>query len=157
MDHQADVGGKPELNALGKMVARVAEYGQNASHNLSDSFSSMTVQSWIRLVVIVGGYMLLRPYVMKLAGKSAVKRMEDEDAKTRGKTSADPELTPNEFRGIKEKLNEADAEDGDGTGTDWGQKARARQRQMLKQLLEEEERRRAAENEDADIQEFLED
>lgn len=156
MDHQAE-GGKPELNALGKMAARFAEYGQNVSNNLSDSFSSMTVQSWIRLVVIVGGYMLLRPYVMKWAGKGAVRRMEDEDAKTRGKSITDPELTPNEFRGIKEKLYEADVDEGDGTGADWGQKARTRQRQMLKQLLEEEERRRAAENEDADIQEFLED
>ncbi|PFH62091.1 hypothetical protein XA68_15182 [Ophiocordyceps unilateralis] len=150
-DHQ-----QPELNALGKLVARLFEYGHNASNNLQDSFSKLSLQSWIRLTVIVGGYMLLRPYIMKLATKTAVRKMEEEDAKSRSEAPAEPQLTPNEFRGIKEKLYEAQ-DDGDGTGADWGSRARARQRQMLKDLLEEEERRRAAENEDADIQEFLED
>ncbi|KAL3957705.1 hypothetical protein ACCO45_008283 [Purpureocillium lilacinum] len=140
MSQQTD-SGKPELNALGKLVARFAEYGHNATNNLSSSFSSMTTQGWIRLIVIVGGYMLLRPHLMKFATKGAVKKMEEEDAKSREKDAAQAEISPNEFRGIKEKL----------------MKARVRQRQMLKDLLEEEERRRAAENEDADIQEFLED
>lgn len=153
MDNQQQ---QPELNALGKLVARVVEYGHNASNNLQDSFSNLSLQSWIRLIVIVGGYMLLRPYVMKLATKTAVRKLEEEDAKSRSAVKAEPQLTPNEFRGIKEKLYEM-PDEGDGTGADWGSKARTRQRQMLKDLLDEEERRRAAENEDADIQEFLED
>ncbi|POR37024.1 PGA2-like protein [Tolypocladium paradoxum] len=153
--HQPEAN-KPELDVLGKLASRFAEYGHNASNNLSDAFTNMTLQSWIRLVVIVGGYMLLRPYIMKLGSKNFVNRMEEEDAKSKAKDKIDPDMTPNEFRGIKEKLYQAEAE-SDGTGADWGQKARARQRQMLKDLLEEEERRRAAENEDADIQEFLED
>ncbi|KAJ6438557.1 protein trafficking PGA2 domain-containing protein [Purpureocillium lavendulum] len=158
MSQQADAG-KPELNALGKLAARFAEYGHNATNNLSSSFTSMTTQSWIRLIVIVGGYMLLRPHLMKFVTKGAVKKMEEDDAKAREQDAAQAEMTPNEFRGIKEKLMfQAEQDDeGDGTGADWGQKARVRQRQMLKDLLEEEERRRAAENEDADIQEFLED
>ena len=157
MSQQTDAG-KPELNALGKLVARFAEYGHNATNNLSSSFSSMTTQGWIRLIVIVGGYMLLRPHLMKFATKGAVKKMEEEDAKSREQDDAQAEISPNEFRGIKEKLMvHAEEDEGDGTGADWGQKARVRQRQMLKDLLEEEERRRAAENEDADIQEFLED
>ncbi|KAM4056139.1 protein trafficking PGA2 domain-containing protein [Hirsutella rhossiliensis] len=137
------------------MVARLAEYGHNATDNINDAFTNMTLQSWIRLTVIVGGYMLLRPYIMKLSTKFAVKKLE-EDAKSQSKEKADPTMTPNEFRGIKEKLYEAQDE-VDGSGADWGSNARLRQRQMLKDLLEEEERRRAAENEDADIQEFLED
>ncbi|UNI18982.1 hypothetical protein JDV02_005208 [Purpureocillium takamizusanense] len=149
---------KPELNALGKLAVRVAEYGQNATNNISNSFSSLTTQGWIRLIVIVGGYMLLRPHLMKFVTKGAVKKMEEDDARSREKDAAEAEITPNEFRGIKEKLMvQAEEDEGDGTGADWGQKARVRQRQMLKDLLEEEERRRAAENEDADIQEFLED
>ncbi|PHH82062.1 hypothetical protein CDD82_7143 [Ophiocordyceps australis] len=139
-----------QLNALGRLAARLAEYGHNATSNLHDSFSSMSLQSWIRLTVIVGGYLLLRPYVMKWSSKSVVERMEEDDAKAR------VEITPNELRGIKEQLYAAE-DQGDGTSTDWGQKARLRQRQVLKDLLEEEERRRAAEHEDADIQEYLED
>ncbi|PHH91225.1 hypothetical protein CDD83_1275 [Cordyceps sp. RAO-2017] len=144
---------EPELNALGMLVARLAEYGHNASHNIQDGFAKMTVRSWLRIVMIIGGYMLLRPYLLKFATKKAVQQLEKEDAKSRG----NDKMTPNEFRGIKEKLYEAPDDEGDGTSADWGSKARMRQRQMLKNLLEEEERRRAAENEDADIQEFLED
>lgn len=152
---------RPELNLLGQFVARLAEYGSNATHNISEGFSNMTAQGWIRVVVIAGGYMLLRPYLQQVVTKGAVKKMESDDRKARGETDGSlphPELTPNEYRGIKEKLyadNEDDA--ADGTGSDWGQKARVRQRQMLRELLEEDERRRAAQDEDADIQEFLED
>ncbi|PHH64971.1 hypothetical protein CDD81_3608 [Ophiocordyceps australis] len=146
---------QPQLNVLGRLAARVAEYGHNATNNLHDSFSNMSLQSWIRLTVIVGGYLLLRPYVMKWSSKSAVERMEEDDAKARSK-SANVEVTPNELRGIKEQIYAAE-DQGDGTSTDWGQKARLRQRQVLKDLLEEEERRRAAEHEDADIQQYLED
>ncbi|PNY26553.1 PGA2-like protein [Tolypocladium capitatum] len=153
--HQSEAN-QPGLDVLGKLAGRFAEYGHNARNNLSNTFTDMSPQSWIRLIVIVGGYMLLRPYIMKLGSKNAVKMMEEEDAKSKAKDKIDPDMTPNEFRGIKEKLYQAEDE-GDGTGADWGQKARARQRQMLKDLLEAEERRRAAENEDADIQEFLED
>ena len=149
---------QPGLNVLSNLAGRLTEYGHNASNNLSNAFTDMSLQSWIRLVVIVGGYMLLRPYVMKMGSKFAVKKLEEEDAKSKADDKIDPDMTPNEFRGIKEKLEHAENEDrGDGTGSDWGQKARARQRQMLKDLLEEEERRRAAEHEDADIQEYLED
>ncbi|EQK98913.1 hypothetical protein G6O67_003747 [Ophiocordyceps sinensis] len=147
---------QPELNTLGKMVARLVRYGHNATNNINTTFTNMTPQSWIRLIVIVGGYMLLRPYVMKMSTKFAVKKLEEEEAKSQGKEKAQAAITPNEFRGIKEKLDEV-PDEGDGSGADWGTKARLRQRQMLKDLLEEEERRRAADNEDADIQEFLED
>lgn len=149
--------GQPELNALGKVVAQLSEYGHNASNNFNDALSNMTLQSWIRLTVIIGGYMLLRPYVLKLSTKVAVRKLEEEDAKSKGEEKAKPVLTPNEFRGIKEKLYEADDGEAGSSGADWGNNARLKQRQMLKDLLEEEQRRRAADNEDADIQEFLED
>lgn len=113
--HQSGAG-QPQLNALGKLAARVVEFGHNATNNLHEGFSNMSLQSWIRLTVIVGGYLLLRPYLMKFATKSAVKRMED-DAKSR----VEADITPNELRGIKEKLYQADAEGG-GSGADWGQK-----------------------------------
>lgn len=147
---------KPVLSPLSNIGARLFEYGHNASNNIQNSFANMTLQSWVRLIAIVGGYMLLRPYIMRWAGKSTVARMEQDDVNSRSKDEAiSAATTPNEFRGIKEKLYEADDDEGDGTGADWGQRARLRQREMLKTLLEEEERRREAEAEDADIQEFL--
>lgn len=163
MDHQAqpvDAQPPPALNLLGQIIARLSQYGQNATNNISAGFESMTPQSWIRIIVIAGGYMLLRPYLLKTVTKGAVEQMDRDDKKARGEEDklAHPELTPNEYRGIKEKLYADDDNEGaDGTSTDWGQKSRVRQRQMLRQLLEEDERRRAAQDEDADIQEFLED
>ncbi|KAG6041231.1 hypothetical protein E4U41_005514 [Claviceps citrina] len=152
----------PQLSMLEQLAARLAEYGSNAKHNISEGFSNMTTQGWIRVVIIAGGYMLLRPYLQQLVTKGALRKMEADDRKARAEDDGElphPELTPNEYRGVRDKLyaHEADNDGADGTGSDWGQKARARQRQMLRELLEDDERRRAAQDEDADIQEFLED
>ncbi|KAM5342567.1 hypothetical protein ACJ41O_013533 [Fusarium nematophilum] len=141
---------RPELNALGKLTAQFLQYGSNASNNLSNTFNNMTMQSWIRLVVIVGGYMLLRPYMMKIVTKGAVKKLEEQDRKEKA------QISPNELRGLVEDEDDID-EEGDGTGADWGQKARVRQRTMLKNLLDAEERRRQEEWEDKDIEDLLED
>jgi hypothetical protein len=149
----------PALNLFGIAAAKVLEYGNNASSNLQDTFSRMTVHSWIRLTVIVGGYLLMRPYLMKWASKGAVQTMEDDDAKEKARLA---EVTPNELRGVKEQLDEQEDEDveadeGAASGANWGKKARVRQRVMVKQLLEAEERRRQEEEEDKDIAEYLED
>ncbi|KAG6006257.1 hypothetical protein E4U21_007220 [Claviceps maximensis] len=169
MDQQAqqplDANQRPELNMLSQLADRLAQYGSNAKHNIAEGISSMTIHTWIRIIVIAGGYMLLRPYLQQMVTKGAVRKMEADDKKARALAGdkddelAHPELTPNEYRGIKDKLYalEQDHEGADGTSADWGQKARVRQRQMLRELLEEDERRRAAQDEDADIQEFLED
>ncbi|KAH7166106.1 trafficking PGA2-domain-containing protein [Dactylonectria macrodidyma] len=142
---------KIELNALGKVAAQFLQYGANASNNLSAGFSNMDTKGWIRLIVIVGGYMLLRPYVLKMAGKVAVRKMEEQDEKEK---EAKAKISPNELRDGYEEDVQADAE-GDGTGADWGQKARVRQRVMLKNMLEAEELRRQEEEDDKDIEEFL--
>lgn len=98
--------------------------------------------------------MLLRPYLMQWGIKSAVKNLEEEDAKKKEKAA----ITPNELRGARQQLDDQDEEDlGDGTSTDWGSKARVRQRTVLKHMLEAEEKRRLEEESDEDIKEFLED
>jgi hypothetical protein len=151
--HQHDDEGV-SLNILGQAVSRLAQYGQNATNNLQDTFSNMSLQSWIRLTVIVGGYMLLRPYVLKAISKGAVKNMEEQDAKEKAEAA---KMTPNDLRGVYEKMEEQEEDDDDeepGTAA-WGQQARVRQRRVLKQLLEAEEKRRMEEDEDKDIQEFL--
>jgi hypothetical protein len=152
MAQQQAQGEQPELNAFGKFTAQFLQYGANASNNISNAFEAMDTKAWIRLIVIVGGYMLLRPLALKFITKGAVQKMEDEDAKEKRKA----QISPNELRGLAEDEPEID-EEGDGTGADWGQKARVRQRTMLKDLLEAEERRREEEEDDKDIADLLED
>ncbi|KAJ3492468.1 hypothetical protein NLG97_g5374 [Lecanicillium saksenae] len=144
----------PRLNMLGQAAAKLLEYGNNAGNNLQDTFSKMTIHGWLRLTVIVGGYLLLRPYILKLSVKTAVSKMEEEDEREKAKAAA---MTPNELRGAKELLEEhLDDDTADGSGADWGQRARVRQRTMLKEMLEAEEQRRLEEEEeDKDIAEFL--
>ncbi|KAI9149191.1 hypothetical protein HJFPF1_11240 [Paramyrothecium foliicola] len=155
MDNQQNHNEGAALNPLGKMMAQFVQYGHNASNNLQDTFSNMTPQSWIRLIVIVGGYMLLRPYVLKAISHGAVKNMEEQDAKEKAAAAA---MTPNDLRGVKDKIEEQEEEDYEEAGAAaWGQQARVRQRRVLKQLLEAEEKRREEEEEDKDIQEYLED
>ncbi|KAH6892092.1 trafficking PGA2-domain-containing protein [Thelonectria olida] len=144
-----------ELNALGKFVAQFLQYGANASNNLSSTFTSLDTKGWLRLIMIVGGYMLLRPYIMKLSTKVAVKKMEEQDAKEKAEAEAKAQISPNELRGIAEQEPELDPE-GDGTGADWGQRARVRQRVMLKDMLEAEEQRRLDEESDKELDDLLE-
>lgn len=154
MDSSSDPmhGEQPELNAFGKLVTKLLQYGNNASNNLQDTFSNLTTQQWLRMVAIVGGYMLLRPYLMQWGIKGAVKNLEENEAREKAA------ITPNELRGARQQLEEQEEEDmGDGTSTDWGTKARLRQRTVLKQMMEAEEKKRQEEDSDEDIQEFLED
>lgn len=42
------------------------------------SFEGMTAQRWIRIIVIIGGYMLLRPYLLGFAAKRQKAQFEKE-------------------------------------------------------------------------------
>lgn len=148
--------GQPQLNDFGRVAHRFLQYGQNATNNLSNVFVEMTLQQWIRLIIVVGAYLLLRPYAVKYLGKRKVAEWEEEDAKEKAK------ISPNQLRGEKGpvELDDTD-EEGEGTATDWGHGARVRQRRLVKQLLAANEKQNQelldAESDDDDIAEFLED
>ncbi|KAF1999098.1 DUF1531-domain-containing protein [Amniculicola lignicola CBS 123094] len=138
----------------------VASWGSNFVNNTTSAFDRMRLQDYIRLVVILGGYALLRPYLMKLGSKMQNKAHEA-DALDNG-----AEISPNELRGKIEipgvEDESEDEEDGDGVGTgksgDWGRTARVRQRKFIREALEREEarlRESVEEEEDKDIAEFL--
>ncbi|KAL5604212.1 hypothetical protein BROUX41_002194 [Berkeleyomyces rouxiae] len=133
------------------------------SNNIAMTFTELNPYKIIRLVIIVGAYALLRPYAMKLAGRRQERQFEQ--------ASAEDVLTANDLRG-QLKIPDADDEDIDdilaqaqgkdgaatATGPAWGKKARKRQRQVLKTMLEQEEerlRQLQEDEEDKDIQEFL--
>ncbi|KAK4251005.1 protein trafficking Pga2 [Corynascus novoguineensis] len=127
--------------------------------NLKGSFVNMTPEQMIRLVVIVGAYLLLRPYLVKLGAKAQLKAHEEEEA--RAEAEAKAKMSANQLRGRVEVPDDTDDEDeaaGQASGPDWGKKARRRQREMIKKLLAAEEQRlreSQEEKEDKDIEEFL--
>ncbi|KAI0525652.1 protein trafficking Pga2 [Xylaria bambusicola] len=124
--------------------------------NVGGSITNMTAQQWIRLIAIVGAYALLRPYIIKLGAKHQEKQFEKAQQEV-------AEISPNQLRGelgIPDESDDDDDDDaqGEATAADWGKKARKRQRNMIKQLLDAEEKRLQEtldEQEDKDIEEFL--
>ncbi|KAI0848644.1 DUF1531-domain-containing protein [Daldinia vernicosa] len=127
------------------------------SNNVSESFSSMTPKDWIRLVIIVGAYALLRPYIIKYGAKHQEKQLEKQFAEEEAKQA---EISPNQLRGeigIPDDSDD-DEEQAETTASDWGKKARKRQRNMIKKLLDAEEKRLQElqeDEEDKDIEQYL--
>ncbi|KAK3402896.1 protein trafficking Pga2 [Sordaria brevicollis] len=143
------------------IVNVVTILGDRVTNNIKGTFASMTAEKWIRLVIIVGAYALLRPYIIKLGGKAQMKQHEEESAEAMRGT-----ISPNELRGQKAMVRlpgeDSDSEDdeanGESSAADWGKKARKRQRMVIKKLIEAEEdrlRESKEEEEDKDIEEFL--
>jgi len=147
----------PALNPLGLVIAKLAQFGQNASNNIRAGFDNVTTLGWIRLVVIVCTYLLIRPHILKYSTTFAVKKMEEQEVKEKKAREDAAKNSPNDLRGLKSNMEpDEDTDEGaDGSGADWGSKARVRQRKMLRILLEAEEQRRLDEEEDADIKENL--
>ncbi|KAL7625035.1 hypothetical protein AAE478_004249 [Parahypoxylon ruwenzoriense] len=124
------------------------------TNNLSESFESMTPKQCIRLVIIVGAYMLLRPYIIKLGAKHQEKQLEKQFEQDK-----QAEISPNELRGQVDIPEDSDEEEqAETTGAEWGKKARKRQRNMIKKLLDAEEKRLQElqeDEEDKDIEQYL--
>lgn len=135
------------------------------TRNLRGTLEGMSPEKWIRIVIIVGTYMLIRPYLLKLGGKAQMNQHEKEAAEAEAEAEAKAKMSPNELRGHKVQIPEdSDESDAEGEGqksssaTDWGKKARRRQRTMVKKLLDAEEKRLQElqeDDEDKDIEEFL--
>lgn len=74
------------------------------------SFQEMTAQRWIRIIVIVGAYLLIRPYLLKGAENSQKRAMQKE-AEALGLDSEGPNA--NDLRGRKKKSDEGKSTDVD--------------------------------------------
>ncbi|KAI0119430.1 DUF1531-domain-containing protein [Daldinia grandis] len=127
------------------------------NNNVSESFTSMTAKEWIRLVIIVGAYALLRPYIIKLGAKHQEKQLEKQFAEEEANQA---EISPNQLRGEIGVPEDSDDEEeqAETTASDWGKKARKRQRNMIKKLLDAEEKRLQElqeDEEDKDIEQYL--
>lgn len=144
----------------------IALAGDRFSTNVQSGFTNMTAEKWIRLIIVAGAYALLRPYIIKLGAKQQMKAHEREaelDAAEAAK------ISPNQLRGHVDIPEDSDDEDllpghkkkevtAAVTATEWGKKARRRQRDVIKKLLDAEEERLRLEfedEEDKDIEEFM--
>lgn len=142
----------PELN----IPELLSTWKDNFTRNTSEAFSRMQLKDYIRLVIIVGTYALLRPYLIKLGGKIQAQQHEKDAADT-------AEIHPNELRGKIEipGVGDSDEEDDDDQADqpgNWGRNARVRQRKFIREALAKEEARLADEQEaesDKEIEQFL--
>ena len=132
-------------------------FGAKAERTFQSTFQKMTVYDWLRLIIIVGGYLLLRDRLMGLVrylqGKNLEKEMDTEELERLHRSE----------ESLKDKVHipddtDSDSEDEGKKTTDWGKTARRRQRRVIRAMLDQEEQRRKEldeDDEDKDIQEFL--
>lgn len=155
----------PDPSEIGDMVvAQLKQWAHNVHRNTTHMFDDMNLTNYIRLVIVVGAYFLLRPYLIKLGAKLQAKEHEKEiDPYDLATVKA--AISPNSLRGQVEVPVDTDSEGeepttGETKGADWGKKARKRQRQMLRKVLEADEKLRLEKEgaeDDKDIMEYLDD
>jgi hypothetical protein len=143
---------------LAYVADQFSEYSSNLRSQVNYTYHRLTIKDYIQLVIIVGAYGLLRPYLIKLGAKFQAKDHERELDPDEMSSAAATSI--NSLRGKVHVPEDTDSEsEAEGKKeTDWGKKARRRQRKMIREILEAEEKklRELDENEsDKDIEEFL--
>jgi hypothetical protein len=128
-------------------------------------FTETKVENYIRLVAIVGAYLLLRPFLMRKAAEFQGKQHEKEfhthelgntsggkdgDAGSKDKAKGLTELSNAQQNVVELPGDEKD--EGETSGANWGKKARKRQAQVVKKMLAQAEE----EESDEEIDKFLE-
>ncbi|KAL8731169.1 MAG: hypothetical protein Q9166_003576 [cf. Caloplaca sp. 2 TL-2023] len=114
--------------------------------NTTDSITRLTPYGWLRLVLIVTTYLLIRPYLMRLAERSQTAAHE--------KAVKESAMGPNVLRGHSKGTEDIGGEDSKMSSCNWGPKARKRQKQSVDKVVEDEIRKAEDEDEDKDV-EFL--
>ena len=134
----------------------------NFIRNGKGAFTSMDLKAWIRLVMIVGTYCLIRPYLVKMAGRHQQKQHELANKASSEEADAAASIHPNELRTGKKMAIPGVADDSDEEvderGADWGKKARVRQRKFIRKAMEAQEKKLADEQEaesDKEIEDLL--
>lgn len=137
----------------------ISTWAGNFQRNTSQAFVDLRPKDYIRLIVIIGGYCLLRPYLMKLGAKLQARDLEKME---KASAEADKtELNANDLRGVRKEIPGVESEDEgseEEETSNWGRKAKIRQRKMIRKRLEEhEERLRSLQptESDEEVEEFL--
>ncbi|KAL8806065.1 MAG: hypothetical protein Q9182_001597 [Xanthomendoza sp. 2 TL-2023] len=111
----------------------IAEWIAKLPRNTQESVQRLNFYGWVRLILVVAIYLLIRPWLMKLAERSQTASFEKV-----AKTSA---LTPNVLRGHGNGAAEEDSEESTSSSWSWGPKARKRQKQTVDRAVEKELRK----------------
>lgn len=143
-------------------LAWLSVAGDNAVNNLRSTFTDLSLKKAIRLCIIVFVYLMIRPYLVKWAGVQQMEQHEREEAETKAERERVAAMSPNDVRGLKVAAEIPGTDDdlaAESSATDWGSKARKRQREVLRKLVDANEKRleeQMGDDEDKDIEEFLE-
>jgi hypothetical protein len=121
--------------------ATLAQWRNNFTNNVSEGFTNASIKDWIRIVMVVGTYLLIRPHIIKLAGKTQERRLEAHKV-------AEEEAVARAVALAEDTESEEDKKD-----SRWGKKAKLRQRKFLEGKNDEDPEGKS----DDEIQQFLED
>lgn len=158
------------MDPMDSLIEILGIWGANFKNNsirlFTDMYDMFQQRDWIRairLVAIIGGYLLVRRWLSAHAAKKQerefARQSEEDKLKEQGVT-----MSSNALRGAggkKVSFEESESEEeGKATGNEpqWGKKAKKRQRQVVKKLLEQQEeqlRQAQGDEEDKDIMEHL--
>ncbi|KAI5300481.1 hypothetical protein KEM56_002425 [Ascosphaera pollenicola] len=157
----------PLIN-VGDVKNYIINWPSNAGSALKGTFATLSIRDYIRLVWIVGGYIILRPYLEKLFkfmfDRGQKKNEEGEEEEEEDLATGKTKLSANDLRGVSSGVDYPGQEDEEESENEnvkppvpqWGRAARLRQKKAI-QLIEEEYARRQAEEDDKDIEDLLED
>ena len=153
----------PTMSAIDQIATRISAFATRFQTQLQARLENTTAQDYIRLVIIIGSYALLRPYLIKLGAKFQAKDHErelDSEEVDAVRKSADKSSHGDSLKGKVQipEDTDSDSEDEGKKSTDWGKTARRRQRRVIRTMLEQEEERRKEEEEttsDKEIEQFL--
>ncbi|EOA90808.1 uncharacterized protein SETTUDRAFT_45111 [Exserohilum turcica Et28A] len=86
------------------ILDNVGEWKDRFVNNSIKSFEEMTAQRWLRIIAIVGGYLLIRPYLLNAAAKNQKKQL-DKEAEELGLGKSDaPDANDFRGKGVKDNL-----------------------------------------------------
>ena len=134
--HQPTIHSTQATLAMDNALATIQHYATNIHRNITGAFDDMDAKRWIRLVAVIGGYFLLRPYLVKLgeklSNKQYAKTMEDAQM-----TGPKAKISPNALRGYVEPIEEEG--EGEVAGKEVEGDKKVRKRQAKKVNFEQQE------------------
>jgi hypothetical protein len=144
------------MDTVNYVVENIRYFALNFLHNIENALD-MDLRTFIRIVVVVGAYLLIRPYLVK-GGAKLQERQHEKVFEADRKREANAKISPNSLRGQVEVPEDTDSDEEQATGVNWGGKARKRQRKVVKQILDADEKMRLdaeGDKDDRDILEYL--
>ncbi|POS83851.1 hypothetical protein EPUL_005328 [Erysiphe pulchra] len=116
----------------------VRKGGDNLVRNVTGMWDGMRPRDYIRIIVIVGAYLLIRPYLLKFAAKIQAKEYVKRNSE-KNKQFETVKISPNDLRdGGQTKANEAESV-GTTSGAGWGDNAKKRQKNSETKSLKQQE------------------